>query len=201
LTPIGLGGSSSLATRRLAFDVLIPQHRHGDVLALGLAVDLTPVGLGATAMTLLDADRSKQRRLQRAVGHLSRQRPAATGAPQPLQRPADSRQPTPTRRAISLSPTPAVLERSISPTRRIAISLLASAPPCKSQRSGTLIGPAEASPSRARSCPNGGRKSSRKAERHQIGVVGDIIADSRATRHCPRSRSAGALLRLRLDSV
>jgi len=43
----------------MALDVLIPQHRQGDVLALELAVDLAPAGLGATAMTLLGADRGE----------------------------------------------------------------------------------------------------------------------------------------------
>ena len=42
-----------------------PQHRQSDVLALELAGDLTPVGLGATAMTLLGADRREQCRFQR----------------------------------------------------------------------------------------------------------------------------------------
>src|SRR5262249_22894723 len=47
-----------------------------DVLALELAVDLSPIGLDAAAMTLLGADRSEQCRLQSGVGHLSRQWPA-----------------------------------------------------------------------------------------------------------------------------
>ena len=75
----------------MAFDVLIPQHRQRDVLALELAVDLGPIGLDAVAITLLGADRREQCRLQSGVGHLRRQWPAEPGARQPLQRQPDSR--------------------------------------------------------------------------------------------------------------
>src|SRR5215472_10649327 len=72
-----------------ALDVLIPQHRQGDVLALELPVDLGPIGLEVAAMTLLGADGSKQRRLQSSVGHLRRQWPAQPRARQPCQRQPD----------------------------------------------------------------------------------------------------------------
>ena len=62
-----------------ALDVLVPQHRQGDVLALELAVYLSPIGLGMTPMALLGAGGTKQAGLQRAVGHLSRQGPAQPG--------------------------------------------------------------------------------------------------------------------------
>src|SRR5215469_13340751 len=103
----------------MALDVLIPQHRQRDVLALELAVDLAPIGLDVTPMTLFGADRSEQYRFQRAVGHLSRQRPAEPRACQPFNVNRTVDDATPTRRAISLSPTPAVLKRSTSRTRRI----------------------------------------------------------------------------------
>ena len=74
-----------------AFDVLVPQHRQGDVLALELTVNLSPIGLDMTPMALLGAGGSKQRRLQRAVGHLSRQWPAQSGTRQSLQGQPDSR--------------------------------------------------------------------------------------------------------------
>ena len=74
-----------------AFDVLVPQHRQGDVLALELAVNLSPIGLDVTPMALLGAGGSKQRRLQRGVGHLSRQWPAQPGSRQSLQRQPDRR--------------------------------------------------------------------------------------------------------------
>src|SRR5438270_145686 len=63
----------------MALDVLVPQHRQGDVLALELAVNLRPIGLDMTPMALLGAGGCEQRRLQRGVGHLSRQWPAEPG--------------------------------------------------------------------------------------------------------------------------
>src|SRR5437762_12744542 len=65
-----------------ALDVLVPQHRQGDVLALELAVNLSPIGLDMTPMALLGAGGREQRRLQRAVSHLSRQWPAQPGTRQ-----------------------------------------------------------------------------------------------------------------------
>jgi hypothetical protein len=66
----------------VALDVLVPQHRQGDVLALELAVDLSPIGLGMTSMALLGAGCREQRGLQRGVGHLGRQWPAQPGTRQ-----------------------------------------------------------------------------------------------------------------------
>src|SRR5437764_14638545 len=74
--------SANSDTPRGALDVLVPQHRQGDVLALELAVNLSPIGLDVTPMALLGAGGSKQRRLQRAVGHLRRQWPAQPGTRQ-----------------------------------------------------------------------------------------------------------------------
>ena len=74
-----------------ALDVLVPQHRQGDVLALELAVNLSPIGLDVTPMALLGAGGREQRRLQRGVGHLRRQWPAQPGTRQSLQRQPDSR--------------------------------------------------------------------------------------------------------------
>jgi hypothetical protein len=58
-----------------SLDVFVPQHRQGDVLALELAVNLSPIGLDVTPVALLGAGCREQRRLQRAVGHLSWQWP------------------------------------------------------------------------------------------------------------------------------
>jgi hypothetical protein len=44
----------------MLFDVLVPQHLQGDVLALQLAVKRRPIGLGAAAMPLFLADRGKE---------------------------------------------------------------------------------------------------------------------------------------------
>jgi hypothetical protein len=54
------------------------------VLALDLAVDLSPIGLGMTPMALLGAGGREQRRLQRGVGHLIGQWPAQPGTRQSL---------------------------------------------------------------------------------------------------------------------
>jgi hypothetical protein len=56
----------------------------GDVLALDLAADLSPIGLGMTPMALLGAGGREQRRLQRGVGHLIGQWPAQPGTRQSL---------------------------------------------------------------------------------------------------------------------
>jgi hypothetical protein len=48
-------------------------HRIAGVLALELAVNSSPIGLGASATASLSADRSEECRLQRGVGHLNRQ--------------------------------------------------------------------------------------------------------------------------------
>jgi hypothetical protein len=97
-----------------------------------------------------------------------------------LQRPADSRRRNTHSAGNLVEPNPGRPKRSTSPTRRVAISLLASAPLCKSQRSGTLIGPAEAPPSRARSSPkrlaksSGGQATSnRSGGRHHCGFASD----------------------------
>jgi hypothetical protein len=79
---------------------------------------------------------------------------------------------TPTRRAISLSPTPAVLKRSTSRTWRIAVLFAGIRSPVQKPKERTLIGPAEAPPTRA--------TSSRNAGRHHPGMPGDIILERRA---------------------
>jgi hypothetical protein len=52
------------------------------VLALELAVNLSPIGLDMTPMALLGAGGREQRRLQRGVGHLTGQWPAQPGTRQ-----------------------------------------------------------------------------------------------------------------------
>src|SRR5215468_8247603 len=98
---------------------------------------------------------------------------------------------TPTRRAISLSPTPALLKRSTSRTRRIGIlSAGIRFPRAKATR---------ADPNRASRgvaypsdiIPEFRAKSSWNAERDQIGMLGEIIPDSRATSPGIRSFDAG----------
>src|SRR5690242_21107700 len=75
----------------------------------------------------------------------------------------------PTRRAISLSPTPALLNRSTSRTRRISILSAGIHSPVQKPKERTLTGPAEASPNRARSSRNGGR--------NHLGTPSDIKSE------------------------
>ena len=77
--------SGNSDSRRDAAHVFVPQDLQGDVLALQLAVDHRPIGLSAAAMALLLADRSKELRFQRGIGHLGRQRPVQSRRRQPLQ--------------------------------------------------------------------------------------------------------------------
>ena len=69
------------------------------------------------------------------------------------------------RRVISLSPTPSVLKRSTSRTRRIGILSAGIRSPVQKPKERTLIGPAER-PLIARDHP---------------GMVGEIISERRAT--------------------
>ena len=69
---------------RAALDVFVPQDLQCDVLALQLAVNLGPVGLGVPAMALLGADRGEEVRLQCRVAQFRRQRPAELGRRQSL---------------------------------------------------------------------------------------------------------------------
>src|SRR5580700_10328680 len=72
---------------------------------------------------------------------------------------------TPTRRAISLSPTPAVVKRSTSRTWRIVVLSAGIRSPVQKPKERTLIGPAEA--------PLTGR--------HHPGMPGEIISEHRPT--------------------
>src|SRR3984893_3380732 len=71
---------------------------------------------------------------------------------------------TPTRRAISLSWTPAVLKRSTSRTWRIVVLSAGIRSPVQKPKERTLIGPAEAP----------------LTERHHPGIAGEIISERRA---------------------
>src|SRR5215469_346351 len=95
---------------------------------------------------------------------------------------------TPTRRAISLSPTPALLNRSTSRTRRIGILSAGIRSPVQKPKERTLIGPAEASLNRARSSRNG--------ERNHLGTPSDIKSEwwarsSRIRGRLPSDSAAG----------
>src|SRR6185437_2181896 len=71
---------------RVALDVLIPQDRQRDVLALELPMDARPVGLDVTAVTLLGAGPGEQLGLERGIGHLLGQRPVQASSLEALDR-------------------------------------------------------------------------------------------------------------------
>src|SRR5439155_9580036 len=87
---------------------------------------------------------------------------------------------TPTRRAISLSPTPAVVKRSTSRTWRIVVLSAGIRSPVQKPKERTLIGPAEAPLNRATSSRNGGR--------NHLGMPSDIKSQWWATSSRIRGR-------------
>src|SRR5271154_2106638 len=168
----------------MSLDVLVPQDLQRDVLALQLAVHRRPVGLGETAVTLLLADSGKELCFQRRVDQFDRQWPAKPGGGKPLQRQSDGRW----RHADPAGDLVAGYPGGLQPKH---IAHLAHRDPLCWHRSlpwqakgGTLCGQ-----QRRRSTgaypgdiiPEWRAKSSRNAERDQIGTVSDIISDSRAT--------------------
>src|SRR5271163_2478357 len=168
----------------MSLDVLVPQDLQRDVLALQLAVHRRPVGLGETAVTLLLADSGKELCFQRRVDQFDRQWPAKPGGGKPLQRQSDGRW----RHADPAGDLVAGYPGGLQPKH---IAHLAHRDPLCWHRSlpwqakgGTLCGQ-----QRRRSTgaypgdiiPEWRAKSSRNAERDQIGTVSDMISDSRAT--------------------
>src|SRR5205085_1205788 len=87
---------------------------------------------------------------------------------------------TPTRRAISLSPTPALVKRSTSRTWRIVVLSAGTRSPVQKPKERTLIGPAETPLNRARSSRNGGR--------NHLGTPGEIKSECWATSSRIRGR-------------
>src|SRR5436190_11338349 len=76
---------------RIAFDVLCPGDRRRDLLALELAMDVHPVRLDLTTVTLLRASIGEQPGLKRGIGHPLGQRPTQAGGLEALDRRPDSR--------------------------------------------------------------------------------------------------------------
>ena len=162
---------------RAALDVLVPQDLQCDVLALQFAVNRRPIRFGKAAVTLLLADRGKKLPFQCRVGQFgcSGQYSPAAASRLSVSRTVDGA--TPTRRAISLPETPAALNRSTSRTWRMAILSAGIVPSCGKAEGADAM-------RASRGAPRGGTTratSSRNAERDQIGMAGEIIADSRAT--------------------
>src|SRR6516162_2657325 len=96
---------------------------------------------------------------------------------------------TPTRRAISLSPTPAVLKRSTSRTWRIVVLSAGIRSPVQKPKGRTLTGPEETLLNRATSNRNGGR--------HHRGFASDFPRNPHSKTHrTDVSSTAGALSKL-----
>jgi hypothetical protein len=115
-------------------DVLVPHDLQWDVLALQLAVNLGPIGLGSMAMALLGADGTDKLRLQCGVGQFRRQRlvePAVVSRCSVNRAVDDARFSC---RAILLSETPVGLKRSTSRTWHIGV--LSAAPPWQKPKGG-----------------------------------------------------------------
>ena len=87
-----LEGPVELAEPRVAVaagvggDVFVPQDQKGDVLALQFAMHAGPVRLLDPPMAAFAAPAGVERRLQRPVGHVFRQRPGEARPVRPLQR-------------------------------------------------------------------------------------------------------------------
>ena len=166
----------------MPLDVLVPQDLQRDVLALQLAVNRRPIGLGATAVTLLLASPGKELRFQRRVGHLGRQRPAEPGDGEPLQRQPDRRR----RHADTASDLVAGQSGGLQPEHVAHLAhrnpLCWHRPlPWQKPKERTLSGPAETPSNRATSSRNGGR--------NHLGTPSDIKSEWWAT----SSRNLGRL--------
>jgi hypothetical protein len=72
---------------RIALDVLVPEKRQRDVLALELAMNARPVRLDLPAVTLLAAAIGVQPGLEHGIGHVGGQRPAQAGSLEAIDRP------------------------------------------------------------------------------------------------------------------
>ena len=154
----------------ILLDVLVPQDLQRDVLALQLAVNRGPVGLGETAVTLLLADRGKELCFQRRVGQFGRQWPAQPGGGEPLQRQPDSRW----RHAHPAGDLVAGHPGGFQPKHVAHLAhrdpLCWHRPlPWQKPKERTLSGPAETPSNRATSSRNGGR--------NHLGTPGEIKSE------------------------
>jgi hypothetical protein len=148
-----------------AFDVLVPQHRQGDVLALELAVNLSPIGFDMTPMALLGASRREQRRLQRCIRHLCRQWPAQPGTRQSLQRQPDSRRRNADSAGNLVEPDPR------GPQTKHFAHLAHHCPLCWHPLPRANAKGAD---------PNRASRGPALTERHHPGMAGEIISERRA---------------------
>jgi hypothetical protein len=113
---------------------------------------------------------------------------------------------TPTRRAISLSPTPAVLKRSTSRTWRIVVLSAGIRSPVQKPKERTLIGPAETPINRATSSWIRGRLPPESASRarslsppHVVGAERTVIAGNPDQAHISTSMIERQNLTMRMS--
>src|SRR5262249_29490517 len=76
---------------RMALDVLVPEDRQRNVLALELAMDRRPIGLELPTMTALRAGVGEQPGLEGGIGNLRGQRPPQPGTREAFERCPDCR--------------------------------------------------------------------------------------------------------------
>ena len=171
----------------MPLDVLVPQDLQRDVLALQLAVNRRPVGLGATAVALLLAGPGEELRFQRRVGQLGGQRPTQPGrrraasasaarSTAPRQPGGRSRCRTPRRHSTEARRAPGA-SRS---------SLLASSPPAAKAKGADPKRASRGASNRATSSRNGGR--------NHLGMASDIKSEwwARSSRNPGRLQSESA---------
>ena len=165
-----------------SLDVLVPQDLQRDVLALQLPVNRRPVRLGTAPVTLLLAGRGEELRFQHCVGHFGRQRPAEPSGSKPLQCQPDGRRrhADPARDLVAGHPGGIQPKHVAHLAHRDPLCWHRPLPRQK-PKERTLSGPAETPSNRATSSRNSGRNHLGTPGDDQIGMVGDIIPESRAT--------------------
>src|SRR5438477_10555614 len=133
-----------------------------------------------TSMALLGAGGREQRRLQRGVGHLTRQWPTQPGTRQSFQRQPDSRRRNPYSAGNLVQPDPHGRQTKHFAHMAHRCPLCWHPLPLAKPKERTLIGPAEAPSNRARSSRNGGR--------NHLGTPSEIKSECWATSSRIRGR-------------
>jgi hypothetical protein len=169
--PIQLAEARVAVALGIVRDVLVPQDRQRDVLALELAMDHRPVRLGLPPVALLAAGIGEQPRLERGVSQLLGQRPAEAGSLEASDRGAGCR----CRHSNATGNlTGRYATNELQPKHFAHVAhgrSLCWHPVSPSKVEGAdLSRPAEAPDPRAKSSRNGGR--------HHLGTVGEIISES-----------------------
>ena len=181
-SPVQLAEARIAIPVGLSLDVLVPQDLQCDVLALQLAVNRRPVGLGAAAVALLLAGCGKEPCFQRRVGQLSRQWPAEPGGREPLQGQPNGRRGHTNPAGNLVAGHPGGIQSKHVAHLAHRDPLCWHRPlPWQKPKDRTLSGPAEAPSNRA--------TSSRNAERNHLGTASDIKSEWRAR----SSRNPGRL--------